>query len=209
MRPGNFSISVCSRTRISHFSATMSGAQPMAAKLHGAVARRCRAWRRQGMVHHRYRPAALGHGFQYQFWTGFFACDSGEFNSLHRWWSHLADSDQSSELCRYRSARRGHRTAICLLAEEGARFSAFARPMHRTGRSRRFSTKPLTVNLGGDLIQGGINGIGLCGQTFVAVDRSGTATNNNVYMLASVIPFGASNGTDVMFARSTDGGANL
>ena len=31
------------------------------------------------------------------------------------------------------------------------------------------------VNLGGDLIQGGINGIGLCGQTFVAVDRSGTA----------------------------------
>ena len=30
------------------------------------------------------------------------------------------------------------------------------------------------VNLGGDLIQGGINGIGLCGQTFVAVDRSGT-----------------------------------
>ena len=65
------------------------------------------------------------------------------------------------------------------------------------------------VNLGGDLIQGGINGIGLCGQTFVAVDRSGTATNNNVYMLASVIPFSASNGTDVMFARSTDGGATF
>ena len=43
----------------------------------------------------------------------------------------------------------------------------------------------------------------------MAVDRSGTATNNNVYMLASVIPFGASNGTDVMFARSTDGGATF
>ena len=44
------------------------------------------------------------------------------------------------------------------------------------------------VDLGGFLIQGGINGIGLCGQTFIAVDRSGTATNNNIYMLASVIP---------------------
>ena len=26
------------------------------------------------------RPAGPGHGFQYQFWTGFFACDTGEFN---------------------------------------------------------------------------------------------------------------------------------
>jgi len=39
------------------------------------------------------------------------------------------------------------------------------------------------------------------------VDRTGT--NNNVYMLASVIPFGAGNGTDVMFARSTDGGQSF
>ena len=41
------------------------------------------------------------------------------------------------------------------------------------------------VNMGGDLIQGGVNGIGLCGQTFVAVDRSGGSTNNNVYVVAS------------------------
>ena len=25
-------------------------------------------------------PNSMGHGFQYQFWTGFFACDFGEFN---------------------------------------------------------------------------------------------------------------------------------
>jgi len=37
------------------------------------------------------------------------------------------------------------------------------------------------------------------------VDRSGSATNNNVYMLASVLPSGRST-TDVMFARSTDNG---
>ena len=61
------------------------------------------------------------------------------------------------------------------------------------------------VNMGGTLIQGGINGVGLCGQLFLAIDRSGGPTNNNVYMLASVVPPGRST-TDVMFARSTDDG---
>src|SRR5213078_1387656 len=47
--------------------------------------------------------------------------------------------------------------------------------------------------------------IGLCGQLFLAIDRSGGPTNNNIYMLASVEPSGRST-TDVMFVRSTDGG---
>ncbi len=63
------------------------------------------------------------------------------------------------------------------------------------------------VNLGGDIGFGEpINPDGLSGQVYLAVDRSGTATNNYVYMSASVIPTGASSGTDVMFARSIDGG---
>jgi len=61
------------------------------------------------------------------------------------------------------------------------------------------------VNLGGTIVQGGINGVGLCGQLFLAIDRSGGPTNNNIYMLASVEPSGRST-TDVMFVRSTDGG---
>ena len=61
------------------------------------------------------------------------------------------------------------------------------------------------VNMGGDLGSGGINGVGLTGQLFLAIDRSGGPTNNNIYMLASVIPPGRST-TDVMFVRSTDGG---
>src|SRR6266540_1947404 len=61
------------------------------------------------------------------------------------------------------------------------------------------------VNLGGQLGGGGINPAGLTGQLFLAVDRSGGPTNNNIYMLASVVPPGRST-TDVMFARSTDGG---
>jgi hypothetical protein len=63
------------------------------------------------------------------------------------------------------------------------------------------------VNLGGEIVFGEpINPEGLVGQVFLAVDRSGTTTNDNVYMLASVQPTGFATGSDVMFARSTDGG---
>ena len=61
------------------------------------------------------------------------------------------------------------------------------------------------VNLGGFLGSGGINPAGLDGMVFLAIDHSGGATNNNIYMLASVVPSGRTT-TDVMFARSTDGG---
>jgi len=62
------------------------------------------------------------------------------------------------------------------------------------------------VDLGGDIVLSEpINSEGLVGQVFLAVDRSGTSTNNNVYMLASVQPTGFI-GSDVMFARSTDAG---
>ena len=61
------------------------------------------------------------------------------------------------------------------------------------------------VNMGGFIGSGGINPAGLTGQVFLAIDRSGGATNNNIYMMASVVPNGRST-TDVMFVRSTDGG---
>lgn len=62
------------------------------------------------------------------------------------------------------------------------------------------------VNMGGELVFGGaINPGGLSGQAFLAIDRSGGSTNNNIYMLASVVPSGRST-TDVMFVRSTDDG---
>ena len=63
------------------------------------------------------------------------------------------------------------------------------------------------VNLGGDIVFAEpINPEGLVGQVFLAVDRSGTSTNDNVYMLASVQPPGFTSGSDVMFVRSTNGG---
>ena len=63
------------------------------------------------------------------------------------------------------------------------------------------------INLGGNIVSGEpINPQGLVGQVFLAVDRSGTITNNSTYMLASVQPTGFNNGSDVMFVRSTNGG---
>jgi hypothetical protein len=63
------------------------------------------------------------------------------------------------------------------------------------------------VNLGGDIGSGElINPAGLVGQIFLVVDKSGTSTNNNVYLLASVLPTGSTTGSDVKFVRSTDAG---
>jgi hypothetical protein len=63
------------------------------------------------------------------------------------------------------------------------------------------------VQLGGHIAFGEpINPEGLVGQVFLAADHSGTITNNNVYMLASVQPTGFTTGSDVMFVRSTNGG---
>ncbi len=62
-----------------------------------------------------------------------------------------------------------------------------------------------SVSMGGFLGSGGINPAGLDGMVFLAIDHSGGSTNNNIYMLASVVPSGRST-TDVMFVRSTDGG---
>jgi hypothetical protein len=64
------------------------------------------------------------------------------------------------------------------------------------------------VNMGGFLGFGGINPAGLDGMLFLAIDHSGGSTNNNIYMLASVVPNGRST-TDVMFVRSTDGGSTF
>ncbi len=53
-----------------------------------------------------------------------------------------------------------------------------------------------------------INPAGLLGQANVCVDASGGPGNGNVYVLASVARNSGSDPADVMFSRSTDGGAN-
>jgi hypothetical protein len=147
----------------------------------------------------------MGHGFVYQFWTGFFACDFGEFNrstdSGATWMSPINIPNSPDT-----GAMDVDTNGNLFLAGGGSPFWCVRSSNAQNGGQTPTFDQTTQVNLGGDLIQGGVNGIGLCGQTFVAVDRSGGSTNNNVYVVASVLPTGASNGTDVMFARSTNGG---
>ena len=148
-----------------------------------------------------------GHGFQYQFWSAGIPCDTGGFNrstdSGITWQTPInlpnfvdtgtLDVDADGNLFIGGSDSNGE---FRCLRSSNAQIG---------GQTPTFDQNTI-VDLGGFLIQGGINGIGLCGQTFVAVDRTGT--NNNVYMLASTTP-DFSSGTNVMFARSTDGGLSF
>ncbi|HJT80148.1 MAG TPA: chitobiase/beta-hexosaminidase C-terminal domain-containing protein, partial [Chthoniobacterales bacterium] len=63
------------------------------------------------------------------------------------------------------------------------------------------------VSMGANVTSGeNINPDGLVGQINLAIDRSGSATNNSIYLAASLQRSGVFNGSDVMFVRSTNGG---
>ncbi len=85
----------------------------------------------------------------------------------------------------------------------------------RSTNAKNISAKPsfdqnTPVNLGGDIVGGqSINPGGLVGQVELAVDRSETSTNNSIYVLASVQPTGFFTGSDVVFARSGNGGQSF
>jgi hypothetical protein len=152
----------------------------------------------------------MGHGFQYQFWTGFFSCSFGEFSRSTdggvTWMNPISipnspiwgtlDVDTNGNL-------------FIGGGDGGSQFWCIRSSNAQNGGVTPTFDQVTTVNVGGNLVGGDINPEGLTGQIFLAVDRSGTGTNNNIYMLASVRPPGATNGTDVMFARSTNGGQSF
>src|SRR5437762_1534939 len=127
-----------------------------------------------------------GHGFLYQFWTEFFACDFGAFNrsldSGVTWQSPISPSNFTDT-----GALEVDINGNLFVGGGGSPFRCLRSSNAQNPQVTPSFDQNVTVDLGGDLIQCGINGIGLCRQTFVAVDRSGT--NNHVYMLASVIPY--------------------
>src|SRR2546428_13925630 len=150
----------------------------------------------------------MGHGFQYQFWTEFYACDFGGFSRSTDGgvtWQSPISIPNSPQWGTLDVTSNGY-----LFIGGGNSGSSFW--CIRSSNAQNPNVTPTfdqvtTVNMGASLIYGGaVNPGGLVGQIFLAVDRSGGPTNNNIYMVATVEPFGATNGSDVMFARSTDGG---
>lgn len=76
-----------------------------------------------------------------------------------------------------------------------------------SGQTPVFSSGVI-VDLGGDIaFAEAPNPGGLLGQAWIATDHSTNSTRGNVYVCASVEPHGSDDPLDVMFARSTDGGA--
>jgi len=154
-------------------------------------------------------PGSMGHGFQYQFWTGFFACDFGEFSRSTdggATWQSPIDIPNSPVWGTLDVASNGN--LFIGGGDEGSDFWCVRSSNAQNPNVTPTFDQVTTVNMGGSTVFGGaINPDGLSGQMFLAVDRSGGPTNNNVYMVSSVSPSGG--GTDVMFARSTDGGATF
>jgi len=152
---------------------------------------------------------STGHGFQYQAWSTAATCSGGQFSRSTdggvTWMNPISipnspiwgtpDVDSNGNL---------------FLGGESNTFWCLRSTNAKNGGVTPSFDQTTAVNLGGDLDFGDlINPGGLAGQLFLAVDRSGGSTNNNVYMLASVQPTGFNSGTDVMFVRSTNGGLSF
>jgi hypothetical protein len=150
----------------------------------------------------------MGHGFQYQAWSTAATCGGGLFSRSTdggvTWMNPISipnspvwgtlDVDANGNL-------------FIGGTNFGSQFYCIRSSNAQNGGVTPSFDRVTTVNLGGSIDFGDtINPDGLAGQLFLAVDRSGTGTNNNIYMIATIQPTGFFTGTDVMFARSTDGG---
>jgi hypothetical protein len=153
-------------------------------------------------------PGGMGHGFQYQIWSTAASCNFGQFSRSTdggvTWMNAISipnapvwgtpDVDTNGNL-------------FIGGGDFGSSFFCIRSSNAQNGNVTPTFDQNVSVNLGGSVLFGAqINPGGLSGQIFLAVDRSGTATNNNIYMIATVQQFSASNGSDIMFSRSTDGG---
>jgi hypothetical protein len=152
-----------------------------------------------------------GHGYHYQFWTEFYPCSSNEFSRSTdggmTWQSPIniphgvihgtPDVDTNGNL--FIGGEDLFDVTFWCIRSSNAQF----------GDQTPVFEQVTQVDLGGVRVSGNVNPAGLTAQIFLAVDRSGGLTNNNVYMLCSVQPPSYTDGTDVMFVRSTDGGASF
>jgi hypothetical protein len=153
--------------------------------------------------------ASTGHGFQYQFWDNASPFAPNEFSRSidggFTWMNPITipnapqwgtpDVDSNGNL--FFGGVTTSQTQFWCLRSTNAKNGAVTPTFDQSTQ----------VNMGGVIdYMDTINPEGLIGQVFLAVDRSGTSTNNNIYMMASVQPTGFNTGSDVMFVRSTNGG---
>jgi uncharacterized repeat protein (TIGR01451 family) len=155
------------------------------------------------------KTTSSGHGFQYQFWDNASPFAPNEFSRSidggFTWMDPIivpqapqwGTPDVDSNGILFFGGVTTSQTQFWCIRSTNARNGAVTPTFDQSTQ----------VNMGGVIdYMDTINPVGLIGQVFLAADRSGTSSNNNVYMLASVQPTGFNTGSDVMFVRSTDGG---
>src|ERR1051326_6723158 len=124
-------------------------------------------------------PSSMGHGFQYQFWTGFFACDSGEFSRSTdggATWPVTVNIPNGPNRGTLDVASNGY--LYIGGGDEGSSFLCIRSTHARDPNQTPSFDQVTTVNMGGSTVYGGaVNPGGLAGQMFLAVDRSGGPTN--------------------------------
>ena len=155
------------------------------------------------------RTNGTGHGFQYQAWDTSTCSGSGQFSRSTdggATWQATISLPNSIQFGTLDVDTNGNLFVGGEPASGTGGFRCLRSSNAQNGGQTPTFDRTTTVNLGGQLNGGGINPAGLTGQSFLAIDKSGGPTNNNVYMLASVTPTTQSSGTEVMFARSTDDG---
>jgi hypothetical protein len=152
--------------------------------------------------------SGTGHGFQYQAWSTAAPCSFGQFSRSTdggATWMNPIDIPDSPVWGTLDVDTNGN--LFIGGGDFGSQFFCVRSSNAQNPAVTPSFDQQVSVNLGGSVLFGAlINPGGLAGQIFLAIDRSGTATNDNIYMMATVQQFSASNGSDVMFTRSTDGG---
>src|SRR5881398_3093880 len=129
-------------------------------------------------------PTSMGYGFQYQFWTEFAACEFGGFSrstDAGATWQTPISIPNAPQWGTLDVASNGN--VFIGAGDSGSQFWCVRSSNAQNPNVTPSFDQVTTVNLGGSLLFGAaINPGGLAGQIFLAVDRSGTATNNNIYM---------------------------
>ncbi len=118
---------------------------------------------------------STGHGFQYQFWTSFFSCDGGAFSRSTDGgvtWMNPINIPNSPRTGTPDVDTNGN--LFVGGTSGGSQFWCIRSSNAKNGGVTPTFDQTTSVSLGGSLVQGGINGVGLMGQVFLAIDRSGT-----------------------------------
>ena len=155
------------------------------------------------------RTTGIGRGNIYAYWVGYFSvCSPGNFTRSTNAGLSFEDCSHIEQNPYYGTLTVGNDGELYVCGASDGNFIVLKSTNAQDPSQRVTWDLSTTVSLGGEIaFGGGPNPDGLLGQAWIAVDHSSGPTRGNVYLLCSVKPYQSDDPLDVMFSRSTDGGA--